>query len=792
MESLTFCLQALLVRHEAYMADAEQERLRMTASIEKLEQEKRELEEKNAQTIRENRELIDQLEVLNNSVADSDAQVKSLTEALHETQEELQRLMLLTARTESLEAQLAQFEKEQEQLQENLAESTESEKSALLRCRRAERTIADLQDQIDRIEREAREEKERHIEVIGRMERRRAVERELETAAGRLKGAAALKTTANDRSGSNVVSHFVKDILQDNANLQMGILELKEMLSNSNEEVERLREQFSLHQPLDASPGGTRTPTLRAELESGSPKNQALHVHHHYHAASEIKEPKHRHVVHKRVKKKRHVVTPGHFTPPSTYHTPRSSISRINTSAPVPRSGMTSPTSAATILSQTSVTIPNQSKRWSFQSNQTGHSAATSSVPESPYSNSYRTSSMFDRVFSDVAYDSSRPTSPESAAAPSPLFAPIKESEDTFQDASLEPVHKRSNSQGSKLRVEGPLRSFSSPINLLSKATPTTSAVPSNPRQNSDSLLTIHSATATGPPLTHPAIPEENEALSSPSSLTLTSPAEDSISSSTPFNNTDPSFFPTLRRTGSHESLLSISGMDIHLAQSRHSARLPTLASSLASTAVVASTYSLTSSSAVSAVARLRPTADGRPGASARSLLHGVDATRRPRNGPPAVVRKASASALGRVGGWVFGKWGATPAPSSPTKPPDTGSITTRAANGRAGSSITVKRPAPTSAQSTPASGSAAPTPPVEVPRLPGRRANDERRLQQKTPGLGLGLEVPASVPGFRAPGVNQAGPIMGIGPQRRLPVTVVVMDEDGLREELGSEAGAA
>ena len=33
-ESLTFALQALLVRHEAYMAEAEQSRLEMSARIE--------------------------------------------------------------------------------------------------------------------------------------------------------------------------------------------------------------------------------------------------------------------------------------------------------------------------------------------------------------------------------------------------------------------------------------------------------------------------------------------------------------------------------------------------------------------------------------------------------------------------------------------------------------------------------------------------------------------------------------------------------------------------------------
>src|SRR6266702_5135577 len=163
---LTFFLQALLVRHEAYMTDAEQERFLMTATIETLEQQKRELEERNTQTVEENRKLLDQLEGLNDAVAESDAQVKSLTSTLQSTQEELQRLFILAARTENLENQLAQLERDQAQLQDTLTASMEDERTAMQRWKKAERTIGDLQDQIDRIEREAREERERHVEVV--------------------------------------------------------------------------------------------------------------------------------------------------------------------------------------------------------------------------------------------------------------------------------------------------------------------------------------------------------------------------------------------------------------------------------------------------------------------------------------------------------------------------------------------------------------------------------------------------------------------------------------------------
>jgi chromosome segregation ATPase len=89
---LTFALQALLIRHEAYVADSERERRQMVATIENLEKEKLELEASNAQTIKANRDLLDQLENLNEAAINSDAQIQALEDTLRSTEEELERL----------------------------------------------------------------------------------------------------------------------------------------------------------------------------------------------------------------------------------------------------------------------------------------------------------------------------------------------------------------------------------------------------------------------------------------------------------------------------------------------------------------------------------------------------------------------------------------------------------------------------------------------------------------------------------------------------------------------------
>ena len=90
--TLTFALQALLVRHEAYMAEAEEQRRKMDATVDRLEEEKKALEAKNARTIQENRYLLDQLEDLNKSVSDADTQISSLNTTLQSTMKELDRL----------------------------------------------------------------------------------------------------------------------------------------------------------------------------------------------------------------------------------------------------------------------------------------------------------------------------------------------------------------------------------------------------------------------------------------------------------------------------------------------------------------------------------------------------------------------------------------------------------------------------------------------------------------------------------------------------------------------------
>ena len=613
------------------MAEAEAERSKMAASIDKLEKDKKEVEAANTRTIEENRYLLDQLEEINGTVANADAEISSLKITLESTRKELDRLTVLAGRTSQLEAQLAAMEKEQDELQKQLECTEDMERTAIQRWKGAERTIGTLQDQIDRIEREAKEERARHAEVVARFERRRAVERELESAAGRLKGAAAA-TTLEKNGGNSVVSHFVKDILQDNANLQMGIVELRELLMGSNLEVENLREQIILHQPVASSSTGVG---LNDDLNGQITKTPGeatpdFHVHHHYHAAPVAKIARERAVGLGRPKKRRNATAMGLRTPSTGTHTPRVLDS--------PRMGPTPASSAATILSRTSVTIPTsqplQAHRWSVDSSKAPSSSAGSSLPSSP-SSAFQNMSLFDRM--DDAMDSSRPTTPGSTTMGSPYLYPRRPKRDS--DISIR-----------SLTAQPPSKASQSIADVLEAAD----------LDFQDDYID----NANFPLLEHSTILEEPEDDSIKGSLADHPTAGSNGDIHTPRQHQR----PRLHRASSHESLLSSQGVDIPKLRGKGSQYLGnhgfTPRTSLGGS--TASAVAVTSSTEALAY-RANRTRGYNSCDYNRLLLGGVSTSPN-----TADVASPEKSTLGkRMGGWMLGKWGIAQAASSGSQAKD-------------------------------------------------------------------------------------------------------------------------
>lgn len=684
--------QALLHRHESYMAEAEEDRQRLVASIDSLECERLQAQAENAHIVEENRTLLAQLEGLNKAVTESDAQVKELSLALDSATLELRKLTVSANRAAELEMQLNEMEAEQIKLHAKLLSARDDERTAIQRWKHAETTLRDLHDQVDRIEKEAREERERHTELIQRMERRRKVERELDNAAGRLKGAAAASGLRRNQASSSVVSSFVRDILQDNTHLQMGIMELREMLENSNQEVEKLRDQIMSHQPLGMETAATATTlddmqqvwpatTLSDELrsmESGM-VSQEVHIHHHYHAPSPAPARKAR-IPSRRAKRRLPTLSfsQSALHSASRAHLARGSVHRAH--------GSTS--SASTILSQTSASIPPE---------------ADSSMASSPQS-AYRASSLFDRM--DRGFESSQPTSPESSVFPS---SPL-----------LRSVRHRTDSVDTLTRSGVPWSTDGCFENL----------------ENKDIGYQENYA---GPPV----IPEESEDMSN-SDLAKTDQGPSSYRDNMPSRS--------IRKASSHDSLLSVAGMDIHTPVDRNSRLgnwhwqsnlLPPL---LAPRRIVSpateelSTPPIISTTNVTADIGPLPSTSNR---SSRSLLASVAASNSSHSDALSVVseesattdtstanhtpRKSSSTLSSRVGGWVRGRWGTTPVSSS-------------------------ANPTSQSAASTTTSPS---------------------------------FSSPAFK--FRSPGVNQKGPILGLRPPPRAPVSIQpeTVDKDLLRESL-------
>lgn len=539
MESLTFSLQALLARHEAYMADAERDRLELNTRINQLELDKLDLEAANAAKIDENRSLLDQLEALNSTVSDSDVKLNSLEASLLSSQLAIRRLEAAADRAADAERHIAVLEDEQDKLHAELRLSREDARCHAQRFNEAQRGLLDMQDQLDRMEREAREERERHAEAVERMERQREIDKQLDVAAGRLKGAAASKQLQHDRQNNKIVGHFVRDLLHDNANLQLGMAELRDMLMSSNDEIESLREQLLFHQPLAAHDDAGPAPTLRDELASpadGRRLSQELHIHHHYHAAKkpDAKKPKRR----------RHGLLPAGL-PPSP------SLSAPSSPRYPGRWGLAHSPTAPSLRSRADADVgatPTASRSrnsWAGASNAPPPSDF-SSAPSSPPS-AHR-GSLFDTGFAE----------PDAVHSPTTSFDPMSP---TWRASR----GKRASSASS--------RSYQSmPASLLDAmpGTPCGQYHPAGHRAYDEQQHTIREEDEDLEDIPH----LEQHALQTPGPAAAegASPDQASAPSGSALAGDDASPRPRLRRAPSHESIISLAGgLDIHTLRSRPS-----------------------------------------------------------------------------------------------------------------------------------------------------------------------------------------------------------------------------
>lgn len=235
-------MQSLLARHEAYVAETAKELANRSTQICDLEDKNESLREENSRIAAENDGLFSRIDVLNRSVDESEAQLSSLTATLRRTEAESQRLKTLAARTETLEEQLSGLETELEALQSTLETTVEEERVTKHRWRESQRVIFDLEAQVEMIEREATMDGSRrqrsHNHPVERHRPHRSVTESI-------KPKPALGTSATD-----AVTKFLKEVIEENARLQMNTAELEAMLVRSQEESEQLRDQVAASSPI--------------------------------------------------------------------------------------------------------------------------------------------------------------------------------------------------------------------------------------------------------------------------------------------------------------------------------------------------------------------------------------------------------------------------------------------------------------------------------------------------------------------------------------------------------------
>lgn len=792
---LTFALQALLNRHESYVTESQLEHERLTNYVNQLETERNSLQAANQKIVEENRELLNQLESANTSLKESDERVKSLETLLRDCEDEVRKLNGLSRRTEELELKMLDLERERITLSEKVEESEEETRSTIQRWKESMLKVRQLEYEVQRIEWEAKQDRHRHEETIARLERERALERELGGAEGRLKGAAALQgLKGNGAAKNNVVSHFVRDILQDNANLQAGIAELRELLQNSNEEVQNLREQIMHHQPIDYDHMLEDSPQSRPLSEQiswseSSPKQvqQEVHVHHHYHAKLAARRDRTPTV--RRTTRKRPMF--GLSTLPAT---PESSAP--NTPLSGPSRHVSSP-----ILPLALHHPQPRYNRWSVQSAATG-SSMLSSFPSSPRSYYEPSSSIFDRI--EAGEDSSRPTSPESAAGFSePRYK-------SFQ-SRLEDTIPQSPDEEALLDDEAPHRNVSLHMHKLQGLPPEEEVAETTAEEDEDGEVRGSSQDLTPKPsqILVTTDSDKSDDDPGPSEFRIEADEPDGTTVSTPkvldIRLEEPSFtssadttkrnsreitptqqepefddfaghMPTNhhRRTNSHESLVSISGMDIHIAKrpttaTSHSSSFlkgnrayfalsPSAARMLPAAQPSTTVTEFTALSSPRSVSSNNiPSADDAYPSQSIEALSGLAGLPKVSAAP---VEQPSSRGFGRlVGGWVRGKWGMTPMKSTSDL---------EASNSSPGANLNQN----TTSASSPAATASPSTSAATEEASPSSQAPSASPL----------------FPGGRPPGINQKGMIPGFRSVRRAANTGVqfrMVDEDGLKESL-------
>lgn len=771
-EGLTFALQALLDRHESFVKDARAEQARSAAYIVELELERADLQANNESIRIENRDLLDKLEQADAELGAKDERVKELENLLQDCENEVTRLNGLRNLTLDLEHKLEVVERDRAEALQEAQDCRVESRSTIARWRESERKIRELEKEVCRIELKANADLQRHEDIVARLSRGQDPERSLGLSEGRLKPSAAVQTVREDSPREKqVVSNFVRDILQDNVNLQAGIAELRQLLATSNEEVQTLRERVILHQPImDESPMSRQSldDEIAPSLAGSSLSQQQVHVHHHYHPGTKrARTPLRR-------AKQRRVLMPGaglssrNSTSSSVCSTPSMRPTQLRTDVSLPPFKLEQP----------------RDHRWSIQSSNTA-STYFSSIASSPHSYLDKGPAIFDR--SDCGNESSRPTSPDLSEINSPLPYPRKHREtNSSLSAFIEEDEDISPSEVPFLNdvkadcIDTSLGGDNVLCNTQEDRTSSTTPSKSNTNSRSFEPGGIPSLQSDDDISGVPLLRDTPNMTSMITAMDVPIKTEPHLDLDLP---------PSHRRRNSTDSLVSISGMDIHIAQRPRAAASTALAllsrssgankHHFAPSPVAAKTRQISGAAQPSAVVT-EVAAVSRSGVdNVSASMMALSGIARERAKPVAPSR----SSAGLFGGWISRKWGVAPAKSI---------VDLRSAHSSSLSSAAATAVAPETSKSNLISQcstvpEAVDTRPSTVPAV---KPKTDPSLMRHLNSTTTQSKTVKDVFGDRSPGINQLGAIPGLAAMLTAKASPVVVnpervDVDELRDGL-------
>jgi len=252
------------------MAEAQGRTAEAAITISALEKKATQFETESSRYIDENNRLSHALEGLNANLASSEGRVKGLQEELDASHAELSRITGAVLRLQHCEALLGIMEAEQEELRNTITTTQEEKRAATVRWRKAERQVAELELRLENIERD-------YVLELRKYNTRRV---------------GSYPVTLGT---AGAFGQFVKEIQsretqlrRTNSFLQLGVTELRDMLVQSQEEVDILRGKL---QNLEAEQVERNRPSLSTELSGMPAQNggvQTVVHHHHYHATPPI------------------------------------------------------------------------------------------------------------------------------------------------------------------------------------------------------------------------------------------------------------------------------------------------------------------------------------------------------------------------------------------------------------------------------------------------------------------------------------------------------------------------